>query len=64
MSIFKKRGVTVNIISLIINYIIIVNIYLIIDLGQNRKYSDLGHNLKFILYYNFLLKLFSVSDHS
>lgn len=64
MSIFKKRGVTVNIISLIINYIIIVNIYLIIDLGQNRKYSDLDNNLKLILCYTFLLKLFSVSDHS
>ncbi len=39
MSIFKKRGVTVDIISPIINYIIIVNIYLITDPGQNRKYT-------------------------
>lgn len=64
MSIFKKRGVTVNIISPIINYIIIVKMYLITDLGQKRKYTDLGQNLRLILCYNFLLKLFCIPDLS
>ncbi len=64
MSIFKKRRVTVDIISPIISYIIIVNIYLITDPGQNRKYTGLGHTLKLIVCYTFLLKLFSISDLS